>query len=336
MQRVGLIFLDRPGISEQIRLAQYAEERGFDSVWVCETRLARDAVTPLAAFATATQRVKLGAGVVNNWTRTSALMAMTFATLAELAPGRVILGIGSSWEPLAWKQGIERRKTLRAMREYVDVVRRLLALESVTLEGEVVKVRDLRLDLGHGVPQEPIGVPIYIGATGPRMMELAGEIADGILHNFFTSPQYLRRSLERARIGAERAKRSLESIDMAQMIGVSMSQDAAEARNTVRSLLAMYIGQQPHIARASGVEEDLIKRIHDKLGGWPPRPGGLEDATPLVRDSVVDLLSAAGTPEMCRQRVQGYLDAGASFPVLCPLTPNVEEIIDTFALGSSS
>jgi 5,10-methylenetetrahydromethanopterin reductase len=180
-----LIFLDRPLLSEQVELARYAEERGFESVWVCETRLVRDAVTPLAAFAQVTDRIKLATGVVNNWTRSSGLMAMTLATLDELSGGRMMMGIGSYWDPLASNQGIRRRKPLAAMREYVTVVRRLLAMETVTFEGEVVKVRNLRLDLGDGVPRSPKKVPIYIGATGPNMMELAGEIGDGVFHNFF-------------------------------------------------------------------------------------------------------------------------------------------------------
>ena len=331
MNRVGLIFLDRPAISEQIRLAQYAERRGFESVWVCETRLVRDAITPLAAFASATRRIKLATGVVNNWTRTAAVMAMTFATLNELSNGRAIMGIGAYWDPLAWKQGIRRRKTLTAMREYVSVVRRLLDLETVTYEGEVVKVRDLHLDLGFGVPQMPMKVPIYIGATGPRMMELAGEVADGVFHNVFTSVAYLRGSLKRVKRGAEKAGRRLQDIDMPQMIGVAMSEDAEVAKNSARYPVAMYMGQQPHIARASGVDEELIRRIHDTMGGWPPREGGIEEAMTLVGDSVVDMLCAAGTPEMCRAQVQEYMAAGASYPVLCPLTPNITEIIDAFA-----
>ena len=135
MERVGLIFLDRPALAQQVQLAQYAEKRGFESVWVCETRLVRDAVTPLAAFAMATDRIKLATGVVNNWTRSVGLMAMTLATLHELSQGRVILGIGAYWDPLAWNQGIRRRKTLTAMREYVTVVRRLLNLETEPTKG---------------------------------------------------------------------------------------------------------------------------------------------------------------------------------------------------------
>jgi len=335
MERVGLIFLDRPSLAEQIELVQHAEQQGFESAWVCETRLVRDAVTPLAAFATVTQRIKLATGVVNNWTRTSGLMAMTLATLHELSGGRVIMGIGAYWDPLAQNQGIRRRKTLSAMREYVTVVRRLLDMETVTYEGEVVKVRDLRLDLGDGMPRSPKNVPIYIGATGPRMMALAGEIADGIFHNFFTSVGYLQQSLERAKNGAERAGRSIGEVDMPQMIGVAMSEDAAAARNTARYAVTMYMGQQPHIAKASGVVEKDIQNIQDAMGGWPPKEGGIEAAMSLVGDDIVDMLCAAGTPEMCRLRVQEYLDAGASYPVLCPLTPNIKEIIDAFAPGQN-
>ena len=331
MDRVGLIFLDRPGLPEQVELVQYAEQQGFESVWVCETRLVRDAITPLAAFAAKTQRIKLATGVVNNWTRTSGLMAMTLATLHELSGGRVMLGIGAYWEPLASNQGIRRRKTLSAMREYVTVVRQLLNMETVTYEGEVVKVNDLRLDLGDGIPRTPKEVPIYIGATGPKMMELAGEIADGVFHNFFTSVGYLRQSLDRVKTGAQRAGRPVREIDMPQMMAVAMSNDAETARNTARYAITMYMGQQPHIARASGVDEDVIRRIHDTIGGWPPQEGGIEAAMSLVGDDIVDLLCAAGTPEMCRQRVQEYLDVGASYPVLCPLTPNIREIIDAFS-----
>ena len=110
-------------------------------------------MTPLAAFAQATSRIRLATGVVNNWTRTMGLMAMTLATLHELSGGRVALGIGAYWDPLAQNQGIRRHRHLAAMREYVTVVRRLLNMETVDLDGEVVKVQELRLDLGEGIPR---------------------------------------------------------------------------------------------------------------------------------------------------------------------------------------
>jgi len=331
MERVGLIFLDRPSLAEQVELVRYAEERGFESAWACETRLARDAMTPLAAFAQATSRIRLATGVVNNWTRTTGLMAMTLATLHGLSGGRVALGIGAYWDPLAQNQGIRRRRHLAAMREYVTVVRRLLNMETVDLDGEVVKVQELRLDLGEGIPREPISVPIYIGATGPRMLELAGEIGDGVFHNFFTSVGYLHQSIQRVEAGAMRAGRSMDEIDMPPMLAVAMSDAAEAARNVARHDVTMYLGQQPHIGKASGVPEEVIQSVHDAMGGWPPREGGIEEAMSLVGDDIVDLLSAAGTPDTCRARVQEYVDTGASYPVLCPLTSNIREIIEAFA-----
>src|SRR5262249_13722227 len=147
----------------------------------------------LGAFAAVTQRIKLCTGIVNSWTRGPALMAMTLATLDELAPGRVICGLGAYWDPLAWKQGIERSKPVEQMREYLTTVRRLLNLEEVTYEGKFVKLREVSLDLGHNATREPRKVGLYIGPTGPVMTQLAGEIADGAILNGLLSPAYTRK-----------------------------------------------------------------------------------------------------------------------------------------------
>ena len=127
-----------------------------------------------------TDRIAIGSGVVNNWTRNVGLLAATFSTLDDLAPGRVRLGIGAWWDPLAAKVGIHRHKNLTAMRETVEAVRRLLAMERVTYDGEFVHLEDVEIDIVHG-DRSPKDVPIYIGATAMRMMELAGEIGDGVL-----------------------------------------------------------------------------------------------------------------------------------------------------------
>src|ERR1051326_8297358 len=205
MQRLGFCFLDRPSVAEQIELVRRIENLGYESAWVTETRLARDAFSVLGAFAAVTKRVKLATGIVNTWTRGPALMAMTLATLDELAPGRVICGLGAYWDPLAWKQGIERRKPVTQMREYVHVLRRLLALEAgVTYEGEFVHVRDLTLDLGHGA-----------------------------LLNGLISPAATRAMVAQAREGARRAGRRVD-IELPQLINVAMSDDTVGARRPAR------------------------------------------------------------------------------------------------------
>ena len=205
------------------------EELGYDSVWVCETRTARDAISVMGAIAYATNRIKVGSGVVNSWTRPASLMSLTFATLDELAPDRMLLGIGAYWDPLAWKQGIERRKPVKQMREYIEVTRRLLALETVTYEGELVAVRDLRLDLGHGVARIPKRVPIYVGATGPQMLALSGELADGVMLNGFTSLTYLADALGHIERGARRTGRQVDNLDLPQTIVIAMDEDEEKA-----------------------------------------------------------------------------------------------------------
>jgi 5,10-methylenetetrahydromethanopterin reductase len=206
--RVALYLQDAHPLPDGIRLAQYAEAKGFEAVWQAESRLVRDAIVPMAAFAATTQRLKVASGVINNWTRNIGLLAATFLTLDDLAPDRIVCGIGAWWDPLARNVGIERRKPLLAMRETVDVLRRLLRLENVTFHGEFHHVDGIELDVVHG-RREARRVPIYIGATGDQMMELTGEIADGALLNYCVPPEYNDRALELLERGARRAGRRL-------------------------------------------------------------------------------------------------------------------------------
>lgn len=161
---------------------RYAEQRGFEAVWQAESRLVRDAIVPMAAYAAVTERIRVGSGVINNWTRNIGLLASTFLTLDDLAPDWILCGIGAWWDPLARNVGISRDKPLTAMRETVLVLRRLLNMERVTFHGEFIHAEGIELDVVHG-RREPRRVPIYIGATGMKMMELTGEIADGVVLN---------------------------------------------------------------------------------------------------------------------------------------------------------
>ena len=330
-QRIGMCFLDRPDPRHQIALAVRMEECGYESVWVCETRTARDAISVMGAMAFATKEIKIGSGVVNSWTRSASLMALTFASLDEFGPARMMLGLGAYWDPLAWNQGIERSRPIRQMREYVEVVRRLLALETVTYEGELVQVRDLRLELGHGVEPLPKNVPIYLGATGPQMLRLAGEIADGVLLNGFTSIAYQSDAVEYMSQGAARSGRSVDDLDLPQTVVIAMDDDEEAAVEVATRMTAMYLGQQPHIARASGVSDDVLDEVRDVMGGWPPRPGGIEAAMPLVPIDIVLSLTVAGTPDQCREQVAAYRTRPNIYPALLPITENYEQIIDTFA-----
>lgn len=331
IKRLGICFLHGTPLIEQLKLVQYAESMGFDSIWVTESQLEHDAISVLGAMATVTSRMKLSTGVVNNWTRGPALMAMTLATLHELSGGRLSLGIGSYWDPLAWKQGIQRIEPIRAMREYVEVLRKLLHMETVNYDGEIVKVRGLKLDLSYGVPKRAKRVPIYIGATGLKMAKLAGEIADGILLNACISVEYTRRCIEALRIGAVKSARKMNQLDRPQLLACSMMEDGDKARDAARYLVARYLGVAPHIMKASGVSEDLIEDVNKLVGGWPPRERGIQAATELVDDDVIDMLTVSGTAEECLKRVNEYRNAGVTCPILSTLGSNVQGTIKAFS-----
>jgi alkanesulfonate monooxygenase SsuD/methylene tetrahydromethanopterin reductase-like flavin-dependent oxidoreductase (luciferase family) len=217
-----------------------------------------------------TERIKVASGVINNWTRNPALIAATFLTLDDLAPNRIILGIGAWWDPLASKVGIKREKPLKAMREVVTVVRDLLAMKRVTFHGEFVHLTDVELDVVYG-RREPRNVPIYIGATGMQMMELAGEIADGVLLNYLVSPKYNELALHHLEIGAQRAGRRIEDIDRPQLVVCSVDHDRKKALDSARKLVTQYLGQQPHIMKASGVPAGAPgrDRARPHLAGHP-------------------------------------------------------------------
>jgi 5,10-methylenetetrahydromethanopterin reductase len=311
-----------------MEFAKYAEDRGFEAVWQAESRLVREATVPMAAFASVTDHIKVGSGVVDCWSRNPARLAATFSTLDDLAPGRVILGIGAWWDPLAQKVGIDRSRPLKVMREIVTVVRGLLNNETVTYDGDYVHLDGVELDY---VYQEraPKNVPIYIGATGMQMMELTGEIADGVVLNYLVSPGYNDQALEALDKGARKAGRSLDDIDRPQLVVCSVHEDRQTALDMARLMVTQYLGQQPHIMKASGVPQSLLDEVGNVLT-WPATHEQVVEASKLVPDEIVNMLTASGTPAEARAKVKHYIDHGCTSPILYPLG-DVKAMIDAFS-----
>ncbi len=329
--RVALYLQDAHDLREGLDYVRYAEEKGFEAVWQAESRLVRDAIVPMAAYAAVTEKISIGSGVINNWTRNIGLLASTYLTLDDLAPNRIICGIGAWWDPLAKNVGIERRKPLLAMRETIEVFRRLLNMEQVTFHGEFHQVEGIELDVVHG-RREPRNVPVYIGATGPKMMELTGEIADGVVLNYCVPPEYNNQAMERLEAGAKRANRSVDDLDRPQLVVCSVDMDEDKALDTSRELLTQYLAQQPHIAKASGVSQDIVDEIQSILG-WPATHEQIVQAKHLVSDELVTRITASGTPEQARAKVQEYIDHGSTCPILYPVGGDIKLLIDTFSPG---
>jgi 5,10-methylenetetrahydromethanopterin reductase len=328
-ERVALYLQDAHELRDGLDYVRYAEERGFEAVWQAESRLVRDAIVPMAAYAAVTDRIKVGSGVINNWTRNIGLLASTFLTLDDLAPGRIICGIGAWWDPLARNVGIERRKPLTAMRETVEVLRRLLNMERVSFRGEFVQVEGIELDVVHG-RREPRRVPIMIGATGDKMMELTGEIADGVVLNYCVPPEYNDDALDLLERGARRAGRTMDQIDRPQLVVCSVDHDREKAIDTTRELLTQYLAQQPHIAKASGVSQDVVSEIQSILG-WPATKEQIQLAKHFVPDELIHRITASGTPEEAQEKVAEYRKHGCTSPILYPVGGDVKLLIDTFA-----
>jgi len=326
--RVALYLQDAHPLREGMEFAQYAEAKGFEAVWQAESRLVREATVPMAAFASVTTKLKVGSGVVDCWSRNPARLAATFSTLDDLAPGRVLLGIGAWWDPLAKKVGIDRSKPLRAMREIVAAVRALLNNETVTMHGDFVQLDGVELDYVYQERRKK-DVPIYIGATGMQMMELTGEIADGVVLNYLVSPEYNAQALEALARGAAKAGRSLDSIDRPQLVVCSVHEDRQTALDMARQMVTQYLGQQPHIMKASGVPQSLLDKVGSVLT-WPATHEQVVAASKFVPDEIVQKLTASGTPADARAQVEHYMRNGCTCPILYPLG-DVRAMIDAFS-----
>jgi 5,10-methylenetetrahydromethanopterin reductase len=328
-ERIALYLQDAHDLRDGLDYVKYAEQRGFEAVWQAESRLVRDAIVPMAAYAAVTEKILVGSGVINNWTRNIGLLAATFLTLDDLAPDRIICGLGAWWDPLASNVGISRRKPLTAMRETVEILRRLLNLEAVTFEGEFVQVNGIELDIVHG-RREPRNVPIMIGATGPKMMALTGEIADGVVLNYCVPPEYNDHALDQLAKGAKKAGRTIDDIDRPQLVVCSVDHNPEVAIDTTRELLTQYLAQQPHIAKASGVSQDVVEEIQSILG-WPATHEQIQSAKHLVPDELIHRITASGTPEEAKSKVEEYRQHGCTSPILYPVGGDVKLLIDTFA-----
>ncbi len=326
---MGMYLQDAHPIRDGIKYAQLAEKLGFDSVWQAESRLARESTIPLAAMAAVTEKIKLGTGVASMWTRNVGLLGATFNTMNELAPGRFIAGLGAWWEPLASKVGVKRKKSLKIMREIVTNLQKLLNMENVTFDGEFVQFDGVELDIVHG-ERKKVPVPVYIGATGPKMLQLSGEIADGVLLNYLVSPHYNKNAMKQLQIGLDKSGRKMEDLDRPQLVVVSLDEDADKAIQRAKELVTQYLGQQPHIGKASGVSQDLLDEV-GRILTWPAKPEDIKKAMEVVPDEIVQLVAAAGTEEDCKAKVVEYIKDGATSPIMYPLGPDPEKMIRAFA-----
>ncbi len=335
VQRMALYMQDKHPIRYEIEMVRYAEDRGFSEIWQADTRLARDCVVMMGAFLANTQRMRFGSGVLPIYTRNPAVIAASWSTMWELGGkvdgrGRVMLGLGAWWEPIASRVGVARKRPLQAMRENVEAIRRLFTMEEVTYEGEFVHLDRVTLDVAFG-DISPRDIPLYIGATGPKMLKMAGEICDGVVLNYVVSVDYIREAVELVRKGAEKAGKTLDDVDRPELLVCCLSDDDPQAAmREGKALVAYYLGTEPHIMKASKVDEGLIKKVQEFVG-WPATEKDYRRAAKIIPDDVVRNLMAVGTGDECRAKVAEYIEAGVTCPILYPMMDDIKPVIDAFA-----
>jgi 5,10-methylenetetrahydromethanopterin reductase len=322
-QRIGLGLLGGPEVPNMVALAQLAEQRGFESVWVAETRLTRDAIAPCAAIAMATSRILIATGIVNVYTRGAVLTAASFVSLDEVSSGRIIMGLGPGSPLVLQPQGYAFDKPVTRLRETIEVVQALLRGEQVDYSGKTIQVAGAKLES----PPPRSHIPLYLGVTGPKALELAGEKADGAMLNAFLPTAYVGRALQRIEAGARRAGRAGQPLDISGGVVVSLDENTALAKDRARAFIAMYLSLFPNLARETGLDEALLTRIRARF-----EADGAEQAAQLIDDAIVDALTASGSADEVRHRLEQYRAAGMQLPIIFPLGDDIAAAIE--ALGN--
>ncbi|GBD84226.1 F420-dependent glucose-6-phosphate dehydrogenase [bacterium BMS3Abin02] len=316
MNRLG-VFLEGLPARVTVDMARRAESAGFDRVWIPEIVFA-DAFVPSTAVALSTKRIEVGTGVVGIWSRSPVAMGLEAYTLHDVSGGRAILGLGTQAKGYVenW-HGRRYERPVRAMREFLTILRRIVDLEETTYEGEIFSVRGFRLQ---ALPTER-RLRLYVAAIGPKMVQLAGELADGLL-GYFYSVEYLRDVvLPNLQIGAARAGRSLDGFD----VGVGLPANVGDPDRSIDELrgqilmFATAAGSSPAYAKSISAAGfgDTAEEVRERA-----RAGDTDGALAAISPEFVDALTVSGNPVHARERIAAYTEAGATSVAVNPAAPH--------------
>ena len=310
MSRIGIVFSGGLTASEIAHCAERAETLGYESVWVAEGH-GGDQFAVLAACALRTRRVRLGTAISSVFVRTAPTIAMAAAAVDELSGGRFVLGLGSSHRvQVGPEHGVEYRRPLARVRDTVAVVRKLLREGEVGHAGETVRIE--RFDLWF----EPLRreIPIYLSALFPKMTELCGEIAHGVILARSTLGSAAKARTHVA-AGAARAGREGEALEIASLLPASVASNRQEALAAARPGLAFYAGFFPRYNRLLA-ESGFPAEAAAVASAWAA--GDRAGAERAVTDEMIAATGIAGTPAECRDRIEAYRASGLDLPIISP------------------
>jgi probable F420-dependent oxidoreductase len=314
MARLGIVlapFATLPA-AEFVAVARETEARGYHAAWTGEAS-GYDAITLMATIAGATERLHVGSAVLPVQTRTPVVLGQTAATLNHLAPGRVVLGIGLSSKVIVgdW-HGLPFAPSIQQIREAVQIIRMVASGERVNFEGKFYRVKNFRLT----APPPAKPVRVVLAALGPEMLELAGEIADGVVLNWIP-PETVPISIEHLEVGAMKAGRTLADFEIASFIRTCVTDDRVAARESLARDITGYATVDAYASffrnAGFGEEVDLVN------AAW--RAGDRSGAVKQVSSRFLDALGVVGPEAFCRERIAEFTRAGLTQPVIVPFAP---------------
>ena len=304
---LGIRFDGFDHLSDSLEVVRKAEEAGADRIWMAEHMGYREAVVACMAYAMSTKTATVIPTAVSPYLWHPTPTAMSLATLADVAPGRVGVAVGVGNPLFLGESGIQPVKPVRAIREFVECLRALWTGDAATYDGEFFQLSGARMSFS---PSQPI--PVYIAATGPQMLRLTGRIADGVVLSGGLTVGHVRYSLERIAEGARAAGREPADVRNAAFLYFSVSADGREAVDFLRGRLAFLFRNRAMAEniRSSGLpidHEAIIAAVAER---------DMETAKSLVPDDAVDAFAVGGTARNCRDRLAAYLETGVTEPVI--------------------
>jgi len=319
MVKFGIEFVPRDPYWKIIYYAIQAERGGFSNLWITDHFNNRNVYVTLTTAAIYTNKITFGPGVTNPYMVNPVITAQAVATLNEMAPGRVVLGMGAGDKTTLESVGVEMQKPLAAIQEAVGIFRKITSGESVAYQGEVFKTAGAKFLF------KPKGViPVYVGAQGPKMLELAGKIGDGVLINA-SHPKDVEYAMGSVKEGIRQAGKNPDQVDVAAYTSFSVHEDLKKATKAAVPVVAFIAaGSPPVLLERHGIDVQKTEEIKAalKVNDWGK-------AFASVTPEMIGAFSVCGTPDLCIERINELLKSGISqFVVGSPIGPNVREAIN--------
>ncbi len=322
MAQFGIEFVPRDLYWKTTFYAIQAEKIGFDYLWITDHFNNRNVYVSLAIVSAYTERIKFGPGVTNPYLIHPVVTAQAVATLSEIAPGRVVCGLGVGDKTTLQMVNLRQSKPLGTIEESVKIIREVTSGKNVDMDGEIFQLTGVKLNFRATSP-----VPIFIGAQGPKMLALAAEVGDGVLINA-SNHKDVANAMNFIMEGAQRSEKKMSDLTISAYTSFSIASNYEKALKAVIPVVAYIVAGSPEmVLERHGISTAVSQEIREAIvhGRW-------KDAFSRVNDNMVDAFSICGTPAQSVEKIEKLLKVGIDQVVAgSPIGPNMRKAINMIA-----